>query len=112
MQLLISNFDEYERDESYTKAFKIAEKIEYNSLKRNKCLVEEYCKYFGKINTLYGELENQGSFKKEKLLRNIKLLYLQVKGKYVNGQDNEIEIIQNNADNIYEDIENKLQKIH
>jgi len=106
-----TNFDEIGTDESQLKSFKISEKIEYNSLKRNKALVEEYCSYFGKINALYGELENQGSFKKEKLLRNIKLLYYKVKGKYVSSQENEVAIIQDNADNIYEDIENRLLDI-
>jgi len=105
------DFEESEMDKEQIKSFNIQKKIKHNSLKRNRYLIEEYSNYYGKINSLYGELENQGSFKKEKLLRNIKLLYLKTKGEYVNGQNNELEIIQNNADIIFEDIENKLIEI-
>lgn len=105
------NFKEGEIDKNQTKSFSISEKIKHNALKRNKYLIEEYSRYYGKINSLYSELENQGSFKKEKLLRNIKLLYQKIKGEYINGQVNEFIIIQQNADNIFEDIENKLSEI-
>lgn len=106
------DFDENESSlDEQTNSFNISEKIENNSIKRNKSLIEGYSKYYGKINSLYSELEKQGSFKKEKLLRNIELLYIKTKGKYINGQENELEIIQLNADNIIEDIENKLLEI-
>ena len=89
-------------------AFNISDKIEFNSVKRNKPLIEEYSKYYGKINSLYGELENAGSFKKEKLLRNIKLLYTRVKGQYLSNSTDELKAIQSNADNIFEAVEEKL----
>ena len=110
----ISDIDFDEDDGGFdeqTRSFNISEKIEHNSVKRNKLLIEEYSKYYGKINSLYSELEKQGSFKKEKLLRNIELLYVKIKGKYIKGQENELEIIQLNADNIIEDIENRLLEI-
>jgi predicted metal-dependent hydrolase len=88
--------------------FNITDKISHNALKRNKSLIEEYGKYYPKINSLYRELEKQGSFKKEKLLRNIKQLYIRIKGQYVLDSSNELQSIQDNADNIIEDIENKL----
>ncbi|MDR1884173.1 MAG: hypothetical protein LBR26_15540 [Prevotella sp.] len=62
--------------------------------------------YYGKINSLYGELESQGSFKKEKLLRNIRTVYLKTKGKYTQGVSDPTPIIQEKADDIIEDIEN------
>lgn len=105
-------FDENEESlNEQTNSFKISDKIEHNSIKRNKTLIEGYSKYYGKINSLYRELEIQGSFKKERLLQNIELLYIKIKGKYINGQENELEIIQLNADNIIEDLENKLLDI-
>lgn len=94
-------------DGSYD-AFRIDDKISYNAIKRNKILIDEYKVFFTKINALYNELESQGSIKKEKLLRNIKHLYLKIKGKYVGNAPNAIEIIQINADNIIEDMEDYL----
>lgn len=106
------NFDEDDGGfDEQIKSFNISEKIEHNSVKRNKSLIEGYSNYYGKINSLYSELEKQGSFKKEKLLRNIELLYIKTKGEYINGQENELEMVQLNADNIIEDIENKLLEI-
>ena len=90
------------------KAFKPIDKIVYNSVKRNKNLIQEYSVFFPKINAIYEELESQGSFRKEKLLRNIKMLYSRIKGVYVADSDDELKIIQENADNIIEDIENQL----
>lgn len=89
-------------------AFGIPDKISYNNIKRNKYLIEEYSGYYGKINSLYGELESQGSFKKEKLLRNIRAVYLKIKGKYTQGDSDPMPIIQEKADDIIEDIENEF----
>ena len=49
--------------------FNIDEKIQYNMVKRNKPLIDEYKVYYNKISALYDELESQGSFKKDKLLK-------------------------------------------
>ena len=97
--------------DNFSKAFSISKKIEYNSIIRNKHFIEEQSKYYGKINSLYSELEQQGSFKKEKLLRNINFLYKRIKSKYISGSENELKVIQSNADNIFEDVENELLKI-
>jgi hypothetical protein len=88
--------------------FAIEDKIKFNSIKRNKTLIEEYKIFYTKINNLYEELENDGSFKKDKLLRYIKQIYLEVKGKYIGDSNNPVEIIQNNSDNIIEDIQEIL----
>lgn len=95
-------------DENSVNTFNIDKKIEYNSIKKYKYTIEEYRKYYGKLNSLYSELEKQGSFKKEKLLQIIKNLYLKIKGEFINGQNNELEIIQKNADNILKKVENSL----
>jgi hypothetical protein len=98
----------YDKDDRKLQPFDIADKINYNAIKRNKSLINEYKIYYNKINSLYDELEIQGSFKKEKLLRNIKLLYVKIKGSYVKNSDNPMQLICDNADNIIEDILDKL----
>ncbi len=104
-----AKFDEsYANGEQASQPFGIEDKINYNAIKRNKALIEEYKIYYNKINVLYDELEYQGSFKKENLLRNIKLLYLKIKGNYVKDSDNPIQLIRDNADNIMEDVYDKL----
>lgn len=105
---------DFENDEVTSEdllSFKISNKIEYNSITRNKALIEEYKIYYSKINSLYLELEKQGSFKKDNLLRNIKRIYLKVKGKYILDSKNELEILRENSDNIIEDIEEELQNL-
>jgi len=93
------------------KAYKIDSKIQYNSIKRNKSLIDEYKIFYSKINSLYNELEEQGSFKKENLLRNIRTVYLKVKGKYAKDSDNPMQAIRANADTIIEDVEDEIFKI-
>ncbi len=105
------DFPEYNNIYDTNKAFNVLEKIEYNSIRRNKYIIEEYSKYYGKINSLYNELENQGSFKKEKLLRNINHLYFRLKGKILIGRNNYHKLIQENADKLFEDVENDLLEV-
>ena len=83
-------------------------KIKYNSIKINASLIQEYKVYHKKINSLYDELELQGSIKKEKLLNNINQIYIRVKGRYVLDSDDKIEIIRRNADNIFDDVFDEL----
>jgi hypothetical protein len=81
-------------------------KIQYNNIMRYKYIIEDYAVYQGKLNKLYEEIENQGSSKKELVLRNIKNLYLQEKGKY-----NTFEEIKANADNIIDKVKDSLWNI-
>ncbi len=90
------------------KAIDPRNKIKYNNLMRNIAIIEEYKVYRGKINTLYDELELQGSIRKEKLLSNIKRIYITIKGKYVLDSTNIMQIVQNNADDIYDDVYDML----
>ncbi|MCF8371418.1 MAG: HNH endonuclease [Bacteroidales bacterium] len=82
------------------------EKILYNNVITYKPIIEEFSIYQGKLNGIYDEIEKQGSSKKSFLLQNIKTLYLKEKGKYAN-----IEAIRDNADLIFENIENEIWKI-
>ena len=105
----ISNIDfNDENDDNNSKVFNINDKISFNAINRNKALIEEYKIYYSQLNVLYSELETAGAFRKEKLLRNIKLIYLKVKGKYLIDSEDTMNIIRQNADNIIEDIENQL----
>ena len=104
-----AEFDEAEDyNSSNPVAFNIEDKISHNAVKRNKTLLDEYKVYYTKINSLYAELEEQGSFKKENLLRNIRRLYVKTKGRYINDSPDPMAIIRENADNIIEDIEDCL----
>ncbi|NQU06798.1 MAG: hypothetical protein HQ568_11940 [Calditrichaeota bacterium] len=97
-----------ETSPSSKEAFEIDEKIDYNDIKRNKALIEEYRAFYYKINSLYQILEEQGSFKKENLLRNIRNIYVLVKGKYIGNEVNYMPIIKGNADSIIEDVQDML----
>jgi len=103
--------DDYYKNGEDLEPFNPKDKIIYNAIKRNKSLIEEYKVFYTKINSLYNELERQGSFKKEKLLRTIRLLYVKAKGIYVKNHNNPIKVIRVNADNMIEDVENELLKL-
>jgi hypothetical protein len=100
------SFQEQQSDRS----FDIAYKIEYNAVKRNLPLIEEYRVFYKRINTLYQTLEVEGSFKKSNLMRNIRNLYLQVKGRYVESDMNKKpqDVVRENADSIIEDVLDEL----
>ena len=83
-------------------------KLNYNSVKTNYSLIQDYKVYQGKINSLYDELERQGSIKKEKLLSNINQIYAKIKGGYVLDSENPLEIIRLNADKILDDVFDEL----
>ena len=99
--LLKNEFEDFGK-----KAPDTEEKILYNNVITYKPIIEEFSIYQGKLNGIYDEIEKQGSSKKSFLLQNIKTLYLKEKGKYVN-----IEAIRDNADLIFENIENEIWKI-
>lgn len=114
LKMAIDAIADYDLDGSFDNLnesrspFNIDHKIQYNMVVRNRPLINEYKVYYNKLSTLYDELETQGSFKKDKLLNNIRRIYLKAKGKYVDKAENEIEAVRDNADNIIEDIEDIL----
>lgn len=91
---------------SAKKAPRTEEKILYNNVIIYKPIIEEYGIYQGKLNSIYEEIEKQGSSKKSFLLQNIKSLYLKEKGKY-----RDINDIRDNADLIFEDVESEIWNI-
>lgn len=105
----IANMDDdiCDVDES-VEIFNISDKITFNNIVRNKYLIEEYKVFYTKISSIYSELESSGSFKKEKLLRIIKTVYLKIKGEYVTSEDNMMSDIRKHADDIIDDVEEEL----
>ena len=111
-QLTEVDFDDNEESSTgASQSFQIDDKIEYNSIKRNKTLIDEFKIFNGKLNSLYQTLEQESSFKIERLHRNIKRLYIKTKGKYILDSDDRMSIIQAHADDILEDIEEELLKL-
>jgi len=88
--------------------YDLNEKLLFNKLKINAEIIKEYRVYQSKLNCLYDTLTSQGSIKKEKLLENIKLTYLFIKGKYIEGSINALDVIRENSDKIFDDVYNLL----
>lgn len=92
-------------------AFGIDDKIEYNCVHRNRVLIDEFKVYYTKVNSLYEALEDGGSFKKESLLRNIRRIYLGVKGKYVGDSGDPMQVVRERADDIIDDVQDRLLSV-
>ncbi len=109
---IVSNFFEDETvEEESCNLYKVPEKITYNQLKQSRGIIEDYKIFHGKLNLLYNELDKQGSFKKTILLERIKNIYRKVKNRYVTNFDNEIIEVRQNADIIFDDVEEELYKL-
>jgi hypothetical protein len=98
------------QDNLSVESFDIRDKITYNMIVRNVFLIEDYKIYNNKISALYQELEEQGSFRKEQLLSNIRNIYLKIAGKHAIAGVDRLKVIRNNADNIIEDVEQELMQ--
>lgn len=111
-QIACADFSEEVPEESENPSpFDIEEKIKYNCVRRNRELIEEYKVFYAKVNSLYSELEMQGSFKKEQLLRNIRTVYLRAIGAYVTTTEDRIDAVQAHADDLIEDVQDELLKM-
>ena len=104
-----TDIDNTDKNDSTT-PFKIEEKIEYNKVIKYKNIIEEYRIYQGKINSIYSEIESQGSSHKIYLLKKIKTIYFIAKGKVLK-ENNSINNIRNYADTLIEEVKNSLWKI-
>jgi hypothetical protein len=84
--------------------YKPEEKISYNSLIRNRFLIEDYNVFTQPLHVLYNELEEQGSFKKSILLARIHSEYLKIKGRYIGNATDSIAQIRQYADDIFDEM--------
>lgn len=100
------DIDEFEYSE-VKNAFNAEDKIEYNCVRRNKLIIEEYRIYQGKLNSLFATIEESGSVKKNNLLRVIKQFYIEEKVKLLKD-DYSIENIRKHADDLIEAVETRL----
>lgn len=103
------DIDEFESSE-VKNTFTPDDKISFNCVRRNKLIIEEYRIYQGKLNTLFVEIEELGSVKKNNLLRNIRQLYIGAKSELL-ADDQSIENVRKHADDLIDEVENKLCNI-
>jgi hypothetical protein len=92
----------------HTTPFDPEQKILHNNIIRNRYIIDEYKVYYTKVNAIYQELEKKGSFRKEKLLRNVNNAYLRVHRNYADGSADKMKAIRENADDIFEAVEELL----
>ena len=88
--------------------YDISEKIQYNCLKKNKYIVEEYKFYIYGLRNLYDELEEFGTIKERIILNRIRHLYLEAKGTLTDGS---IEDIRAKSDDIFDVVVEKVFKL-
>lgn len=61
--------------------FEIERKITHNDLKNSKGLIDEYCKFYGKVDQKYAEFDTMGANKSNSVLATIKREYINLKNK-------------------------------
>jgi hypothetical protein len=93
------------------KSFNITAKLNYNEVVQKRRLINDLKVYYHKLNTLYDELDDAGSLKKENLLDNIHHIYLDVSGRYTGQNDDYMPIIKQNSDAIFEEVFNELLQL-
>ena len=97
------NLEDPDPSDSPQQPFDVEDKIRHNSVKRNRPLIEECRVFYHRVNSLYQQLEKDGIIKKTSILRNIRLVYLKVKGRYMEDSKDTLQTVQNHADDIFED---------
>ena len=95
--------------ESVINSFSVEDKISHNNVEENSPIIHEYSVYQGKINSLYSEIERAGSGRKTSLLRNVKHIYLEAKGKLL-GPDQSLENVRVHADQLIEYVQRRLHE--
>lgn len=105
------DIDDVDPNDKGLSSFDIDAKLDFNKVVRSRSWIDEYKVCYHIINSLYDELEAQGSFKKVKLLRNVRNIYVKIKGSYVGDSESQQDIVSANADNIIEDVEEELLKL-
>lgn len=97
-------------DETLINSFSVEDKISYNRVTESSPLIQEYSGYQGKINALYSEFERAGNGRKNTLLRNVKRVYLEAKGKIL-GTDQSLNNVRIHADELIEYVKRRLHEL-
>lgn len=94
---------------NYT-SFDIDRKIDYNSIKGYKMIIDEHKIYVGKLSVIYQEFDNEGTNKTQITLSNIRTHYLKTLMEYraANEDEDTITVVRRYSDQIIQDIEEKL----
>ena len=106
-KISMRDIDEVEGEE-VSNSFNPEDKIVYNNIKIYKPILKECKVYQAKLNTIYKEIELQGSFRKNTLLRNIKFIYLRAKGDL--SCDSQQDIMKK-SDELIDKVKNALWKL-
>jgi hypothetical protein len=67
-----------------TNTFEIERKISHNKLIATKSIIEEYAKYYGRLDKKYSEFDTQGSNKSLSVLQSINTSYIEISVKFTN----------------------------
>jgi hypothetical protein len=104
VEKIVANYDDLSNVGENLTVYNPEEKISYNAIIRNKFIIDEYNAYTSSLHKLYDELEVQGSLKKMLVLTSIRNQYLKLKGMYLANSSKPLDLIRENADNIFDDI--------
>jgi len=108
-KIAVADLDEVD-DEPVLNSFSVEDKISYNRVVENTPVIKEYSVYQGKINALYSEFERAGDRRKNSLLRNVKHIYLDAKGKVL-GTDQSLTNVRAQADQLLEYVKRHLHEL-
>jgi hypothetical protein len=101
------NFDDIHETDVLV-VFNPQDKIEYNSVKKYRHIIDDYKIYHSKLDNLYNELEEQGSLKKQKILHLINNFYLKAIPKYEQPLLHSDDIINDVINALYDKLGNTL----
>lgn len=106
-KLAVINFEDFNDENESLVTFNPDDKISYNSVKRYKSIFKEFRIYSTNLDKIYSVFEDEGSFKKEKILRNIQMVYFQSKGEVL-GEDDSLKNLRENSDAIIDRVKTIL----
>lgn len=101
------NFEDYNEQNESLVTFNPEDKISFNSVKRHKSIFKEFKIYSTNLDKIYSVFEDEGTFKKGKILRNIQMVYLKAKGEIL-GEDDSIDNLRENSDVIIDRVKTIL----
>lgn len=107
---IILNYDVSWSLIEYNIPFEIENKIDYNNVKKYKVILEEYGTYLTPVETYLNWMDENTPWRKNKLLKKIRLLYLDILFNLNKGWISNIDFIKkdNNSDLIIDEIKSLI----